>query len=150
MQDSTFYVYTHHDMETQDIVYIGKGKYGRAWDVTRSRGQHKEHQECMMEMCRQGYVPSDWVSIVQSGMTEKEAFELETKMFHNTGITRFNRQGGERNHMAKLTDKQAIDIFLRCKAGEKHQKLADEFGVCRTAVSMIASRKQWKTTTAGL
>jgi transcriptional regulator len=52
--------------------------------------------------------------------------------------------------MAKLTDEQAIDIFLRCKAGEKHQKLADEFGVCRSAVSMIASRRQWKTTTAGL
>jgi hypothetical protein len=150
MEDNTFYVYVHFDMETHDIVYIGKGKYGRAWDVTRARGDHKEHQEWMMEMCRQGYVPSDWVSIAQSGMTEKEALELEKRMLHNTGVTRFNRQGGQRNHMSKLTDKQAIEIFIRCKNGEGHQKLADEFKVSRSAVSMIASRKQWKTVTAGL
>jgi len=83
-------------------------------------------------------------------MTEKEAFELEKRMLHKTGVTRFNRQSGERNHQSKLTDKQAIEIFLRCKQGEGHQKLADEFDVSRSAVSMIASRRQWKTTTAGL
>jgi hypothetical protein len=150
MEDRTFYVYVHLDMETQEIVYIGKGKHGRAWDVTRSRNGHKEHQEWMMDLCRQGFVPNDWVSVVQSYMTEKEAFELEKTMLHNTGVTRFNRQSGERNHQSKLTDKQAIEIFLRCKQGEGHQKLADEFEVSRSAVSMIASRRQWKTTTAGL
>lgn len=37
-----FYVYTHTDPITELVVYIGKGCHGRAWDVTRCRGQHKE------------------------------------------------------------------------------------------------------------
>ncbi len=150
MEDRSFYVYTHHDFNTQEIVYIGKGKHGRAWDVTRSRAANKEHQDWMIGMCKEGLVPSDWVEIICTGLTEKEAFEIETKMLHKHGVTRFNQQGGEKNHKAKLTNEQAKEIFVRCKAGENHTKLSIEYGVCRAAITMIATRRQWKTVTAGL
>ena len=150
MEDRTYYTYCHREPISGEIVYIGKGKHGRAWDVTRARGQHKEHQEWMLHLSKEGYIPRDWVHIGSTRLTEKEAFMLEKDWLHKNGTTRFNRQSGERNHQSKLTDKQAIEIFLRCKQGENHQKLADEFEVSRSAVSMIASRKQWKTTTAGL
>jgi hypothetical protein len=150
MENQSFYVYTHHDLSTREIVYIGKGKHGRAWDVTRSRNTHKEHQEWMLELCKKGWVPSDWVQIVATGLTEKEAFDIEKRMLHKNGTTRFNRQGGEKNHQAKLTNEQAREIFLRCKAGENHTKLSLEYGVCRPAISMIATRRQWKTVTVGL
>ena len=105
----------------------------------------------MIALTKKGYIPSDWVVIYDTGLTEKAAFEVETKRLHSNGTTRFNRQGGERNHRAKLTDEQAKEIFIRCVFNkEKHKDVADEFGVCRSAVSLIATRKQWKTVTAGL
>lgn len=150
MEDRTYYTYCHREPISGEIVYIGKGKHGRAWDVTRARGQHKEHQEWMLNLSKEGYIPRDWVFIGSTQLTEKEAFKLEKEWLHLHGRTRFNKQGGERNHMSKLTDEQAKYIFLKCREGASHQELADQFKVSRSAVSMIASRKQWKTVTAGL
>lgn len=112
---------------------------------------HPDHIKWMMELQYQGYTPQDWVCFLYKGLSESEAFELETKHRHNTKLYKFDRMCGEKNHQSKLTDKQVLEIFLLCKKKERtHKQIAQEFGVSRTAVSMIASRKQWKAVTACL
>jgi len=146
-----FYVYKHVDPITKEIVYLGKGCNGRAWDVTRCRTQNKEHQDWMLSLCEKGYLPSDWVEIIDRNLTEKEAFKEETKWFHLYGQPKFNRTAGEKNHQAKLTDNQAQEIFILTKTTKRtHKDIATEYNVSRTAISMIASRKQWKAATACL
>lgn len=146
---NNFYVYIHFDPQTKEIVYVGKGKYGRAWDVTRARKESPEHQEWMMLQSELGYLPTDWVQIEGRNLTESEAFQLEKKTLHRNGVTRFNRQSGEKQHQAKLTDKQAIEIYHRVwKNKEKIRTLAKEFGVSPACIYMIRDKKQWKTTLA--
>lgn len=149
MSDPIFYVYIHRSPIDHELVYVGKGCGGRAWDVTRNRGEHHDHQKWMQNLMEMGYLPSDWVTIVYRGLTEEDAFSKEKEFLHSNGTTRFNRQSGERNNQAKLTDAQVKEIFIRAKK-QNHQELANEFGVSRSAISMIASRKQWRATTACL
>lgn len=97
-----------------------------------------------------GYVPGDWVKIHASGLTEKQAFEAEANYRHLFGSPKFDRTSGEKNHKAKLTDTQACDIYIACKNNANHGELANKYGVSRSAISMIASRKQWRAATACL
>ena len=146
-----YYVYHHVDPITSEIVYVGKGCHGRAWDVTRCRNTHKEHQDWMKELCVLGYIPTDWVKIEHKNLSENEALRLEKEYFHTKGQPIFNRQSGEKNHQSKITDEQAREIYLLTKQKTMlHREIADLYGISRTAVSMIASRKQWKAATSCL
>lgn len=103
----------------------------------------------MQALMQDGFVPSDWVTIIARQMDEAFAYSIEKEYLHTKGTLRFNRQSGERNYQAKLTDDQAREIYKRAST-EYHKDLAAEFGVSRTAVSLIATRKQWKAATACL
>lgn len=141
-----FYVYQHYEFFSEELecVYVGKGCHGRAWDVTRARRDNKDHQDWMVGLCSKGYIPTEWTSIIQKGLSKKEALDLEKELIHKLA-PRFNRQSGEKQHQAKLTNEEAIQIYDLAKSKKhKHKDIADTFGVSRTCVSMIASRKQWK------
>lgn len=145
-----FYVYQHIDPRTNEVVYVGKGCGGRAWDITRSRGEHKEHQNWMIDLTNLGYVPSDWVFIYQKNLCEQDAFSIEKNLLHSLGVLPFNRQTGERQHQAKLTNKQALEVFQLRNDGLTHKEISSKFGVSRSAISMLLSGKQWKAVTLGV
>ena len=146
---NNYYVYLHKDPTTKEIVYVGKGRHGRAWDVTRCRTENKDHQNWMLEQSEKGFLPSDWVTILEKNLTEKEAFSAETVWMHEHGSPEFNRTSGQKNHQAKITDDQAREIF-KLASIKQHKEIAEEYGISRSAVSMIATRKQWRAATACL
>ncbi len=141
-----YYVYVHRDIgDTYQIVYIGKGTGGRAWDVSRSRGNNKDHQEWMQGLMEEGKIPSDWVQVVMSNLSEKEAFEKEKALLHTYGQPKFNRTCGERNHRAKLTDDQARDIYV---SKDNSGVLSRKYGVSRAAIQNIKKGLQWRAATS--
>jgi len=142
---SKYYVYAHTCPVTKETVYVGKGVNGRAWDVTRSRGQHKKHQEWMQKLCEVGYIPSDWVCILYRGLSEYDAFKMELSEIHKRYPLRFNRQTGQAQHQSKLTNEDAKELFRLSWSGEFTRKeLSDMFGICESNVSMIKHKRQWK------
>lgn len=143
---TSYYVYLHKDPITNKIVYVGKGIGGRAWDVTRCRGQHKEHQLWMQTLMSNGYIPTDWVTIIHKNLTEQEAFSKEKEYLHTNGLLLFNRQSGERQHQAKLKNYQAIDIYLALQLGIKPNELSTMYKVSKATIYMIKKKTQWKTT----
>jgi hypothetical protein len=140
-----YYVYTHVDPVTHEVVYVGKGINGRAWDVTRSRGGNKDHQLWMSSLSKNGYLPSDWVRIIYRNLTEKEAFSKEKQFLHEYGVTKFNRQCGEKQHQSKIDNEQAKEVFyLAWINGLSRSSIAKYYGLCPTNVSMIKHKRQWK------
>jgi hypothetical protein len=51
---------------------------------------------------------------------------------------------GEANPAAKLTRQQAREIRCRATSGERHNALAKEYGVSRSNIALIATRRTWK------
>jgi hypothetical protein len=51
---------------------------------------------------------------------------------------------GERNHFAKLTAAQVLDIKLRLRCGEKQRDIAAAYGVDVTCIGHISRGKNWR------
>lgn len=65
------------------------------------------------------------------------------KVLHGTALR------GSTMPAAKLTEKSALEIYNRAKAGEKVVDLAKEFGVCSSTISVMLSGKTWTHVTGG-
>lgn len=90
---NNYYVYQHID-EDGAIVYVGKGRYARAW---RHEKRNKEHSNWMAEQ-----LPLLNVKIVFMGCTEEQAFNLEKEMIQSLQ-PKFNSDYTERGY-AKRQD----------------------------------------------
>lgn len=142
---TNYYVYYHIDPDTYETVYVGKGVYGRAWDVTRCRVDNSGHIEWMKSLYNKGYLPCDWVSIVRRGLSESEAYQLEKECLYLVGVTRFNRQCGDKQHQSKIMNEQAKEIFyLSWISGLSRSGIAEHYGICPSNVSVIKYKRQWK------
>ena len=151
LMTNVFYVYIHRDPNTKEIVYVGKGKNGRAWDITRSRSDNKEHQQWMIDQTIKGHLPCDWVEIPYRNLSEREALDKELKLLYDTGSTKFNFRTGEFSYQSKLSPQQVKEIYLLTREKEIFQKdIAKRYGVSRSAIAMISAGKQWKIVTAEL
>lgn len=138
------YVYVHKSPYDSKIMYVGKGCYGRAWDVTRCARYNHTHVTWLKELSNQGYIPTDWVQILSKNLSEYDAFQYERELI-NEMAPEFNMAiRGSNNHWAKLNEDKVTQIKYRLANKESHQTIADNFGVSRAAISMINTGRNWK------
>ena len=75
-ENRNFYVYEHIRKDNNTCFYVGKGTENRAYDLDRS---NFHNSVCEEYGCR--------VKIIKDGLTEKEAFALETERIEDYVIT---------------------------------------------------------------
>lgn len=91
---SQFYVYEHWRLDKDECFYVGKGKGKRAY--SSNRNQHWKNIVAKLER-----VGSAWeVRIVKSGLSEKDAFDLEIERinFWANKVDLSNKTGGGLGH----------------------------------------------------
>jgi len=69
--------------------YVGKGTGNRAYDLNRNEG----HGVILRQLKKRNHPTCDIVRIVKDGLTEAEAYALESKLIHFFG-TRFDKNPG--------------------------------------------------------
>lgn len=50
---------------------------------------------------------------------------------------------GERNRSNRISERDVPGVYQRIKAGESHQSISAEFGVCRETITAIAMGRSW-------
>jgi hypothetical protein len=120
-----FYVYEHWRIDRNECFYVGKGSGKRAYDMSC---RNKHHQAIRSKLNRIGSAFE--VRIVASGLSEKEAFDLEVeriRYWNEAGADLANRtHGGEGvrypksdSHKAKLAE------ISRNMSQDQRNKLAE-------------------------
>lgn len=72
----TYYVYDHFDPVSGEVVYIGLGTMGRAWEAsTRTRA----HKEWCVRLSERGYTPDQYVRLRVRGLRRLVALQLERR-----------------------------------------------------------------------
>lgn len=65
-------------------------------------------------------------------------------MMHGWDTGQFNRNVGENNSISKLTWRQVVEIISKYRPYKyTQQKLAQEYGVSRTAIQQIVEGRSW-------
>jgi hypothetical protein len=80
MTVNNYYVYQHID-ESGEIVYVGKGRYARAWRHERRNGEHSTWMAQRLPFLN--------VTITNFNLAEEEAFKIEKEMI-DTVKPKFN------------------------------------------------------------
>lgn len=124
-----FYVYKHIDPTTLELLYIGYGSKERAWRCGHKGTAFRsvKYTEYMDAMLSSGYIPSDWVIIIERGLTKEEAYNLEQKLIVDLK-PRFNVTHGEAQS-ARATPKEVQQmIFEYRKQGLSYKQIAKKTG----------------------
>lgn len=81
---SDYYVYTHICPATREVVYVGSGSNGRAWEYKSfaphpggGQKRNKYHAAWMQALVSDNLTPGEWVRIVVSGLTQEAARRVE-------------------------------------------------------------------------
>ena len=131
--DYIYYVYSHTDPRTDELLYVGHGCRGRAWihGSKKTCLRSQEHLDHLERMTQAGYLPTDWVGIFQSKLTKSDACSLEQELIRGLSPT-YNKPQGK--HLLKLTP----ETYKMCQdlrnTGLYYHQIADEVGVSTMTV----------------
>lgn len=128
-----YYWYKHIDPDTKEVVYVGHGSGGRAWQCGSSHSPLRSDEHCKWadELLNRGVTPDEWVEIGDRGLTKKEAKEVEHELIHQLK-PKFNRS--IRYPLLKFT----IDLYdqalkLRAK-GLSYKQIGEKLGLSTMVV----------------
>lgn len=87
--DYIYYVYKHVDPRSDELLYIGHGARGRAWTngSKKTALRSQDHLAHLESMTYEGFIPSDWVQIVQQGISKKDACIIEQALIRELNPT---------------------------------------------------------------
>lgn len=127
------YVYMHVDPNTDELLYVGHGSRGRAWthgskhSVLRSQ----EHLQRLDALTEQGFIPSDWVVIVERNLSKKTASEIEQRIIRDRNPL-FNKPQGVSN--LKMTMSKLIEAKSLRDEGLTYEQIGKKVGVSTMTV----------------
>ena len=117
-----FYVYEHWRLDRDECFYVGKGKDGRAYNMSNRNAHHKA---IMAKLSREGSGME--VRMVNTGLTEEEAFSLEVErifFWREIGADLANHSNGGEGKTGPHSAEHRLRISL-ANTGKKvtqHQK----------------------------
>ena len=77
-RESVYYVYEHRDPVSREVVYVGHGVDGRAYEFFKPCARRcYEHAEWAYNLMSKDYLPSDLVRIRAFGVSKKSAMRIE-------------------------------------------------------------------------
>lgn len=149
-----YYIYSHICSETNEILYIGRGRLSRAYGITRR--SNKDHQSYLAKHCLN---LNKIIKFLNTNLTLKEANKIEKEYIkkykpkwnkqHNPDyklpesliLKMIRTQLGEKGNNSKLSDKQRYRIIRAYDKGTVTvRQLAKRYGVGNHAICNILNK----------
>jgi hypothetical protein len=96
---NVYYVYKHINKNTNEVFYIGKGSFDRAYSINSRNLYWKEYTK------ENEYI----VEIVNDNLTEEESFKIELDLIAQYGIDNLTNIRDEKNRKVII---KPIDLII--------------------------------------
>jgi hypothetical protein len=140
MSAKLFYVYEHWRTDRDECFYVGKGKGNRAYNL-KSRNKH--HKAIMAKLSREGFAME--VRIVQSGLSEQDAFLLEIErinFWRESGVDLANMtNGGEGASGLVAYNKKSVTCLNDGNIFESLNDASKFYKICISEISSVCNEK---------
>jgi len=131
--NNDYYIYRHVDPTDHRLVYVGLGTGSRAWAMGTYRSTKDarygrragEHDAWMNSLMQKGFLPSDWVHIVEKQLTKEDAHKLELELI-KTNQPIYNSIGTDKYKEKLRKCSSNVHSFLDAlhKMGYGYQRIA--------------------------
>ena len=123
-----YYVYSHVDPITKDVLYVGHGTRGRAWNIayehTLTRSQ--PHGKHLVRLIYDGFLACDFVNILHRNLFKTDACAIERDLIESLS-PKYNKDIGLSN--LRLTpDVYDAALSLRSE-GNSYSQIATQLGL---------------------
>jgi hypothetical protein len=136
---SVYYVYSHVDPETEELIYIGKGSRGRAWHCAETNSRGVGHAAHLDSLILKGYTPDSWVHIIESALTNEQAFALESELLW--AREQFPKYNSPRDFACKLS-KEIIQTAKNLRdEGKYYSEIAKILGFSTMTIYRVLNGK---------
>ena len=128
-----YYVYKHVDPRSGELIYIGHGCRGRAWihGSKKTCLRSQDHLDHLESMTQDGFVATDWVSIIVQGISKKNAAKYEQELIRDVEPL-YNLPQGK--HLLKVTP-EIYNLLKELRGdGLFYSQIADEVGLSAMTV----------------
>lgn len=120
------YVYEHFEPVGGDVVYVGMGQGGRAWMTDNRSAAHSEWIEQNLDA---GYVPDEFVRVVERQLPAGEARAIEKVKIEDYGINSlFNGIQGKPHGCPQLSAEDRNLIKSLRDEGLTYQAISEQVG----------------------
>lgn len=135
-----FYVYKHTDPRTGELVYIGQGSGGRAWQCGSSHSpvRSEEHKDWGDALGLEGFTSDQWVEIIKRGLSKEAAIIKERTLIRELR-PRFNKIQGLK--LLKMNKEILDKAFELRQLGLSYQSIAAEVGLAPMTVHRAMAGK---------
>jgi hypothetical protein len=119
-----FYVYTHQNPTTKEILYVGIGQYDRAWCI-RQNNRNKEHTQYLKNLFKEGFTLTDIVTVTDNMLSKQKAMEIEAEKI-NEYRPKFNKLLNKNHwHIARQKTKEMCEFAKALKEmGYGYQRIS--------------------------
>mgnify|MGYP000403917419 CR=1 FL=1 len=121
--DKQYYVYSYRDSDNDEVVYIGHGCKGRAWNCGYMKGDTEERNDWKSIQIAKGLLPCDWVVIERRGLSKQEAMDMEKRLIADLrpALNRLNNP----NHDFSSVSKEEVEYWEHLRnEGLSYAKIA--------------------------
>lgn len=139
-----YYVYSHIDPETKDVLYVGRGYGPRAYttnsNVGNSRGDRSpEHSLHLHQLMNLGYLPHEWVVFLSRNLSKQSSVDLEKKYIENFN-PKFNNKLGPKN--IEFTVEQLKEISDMRENKMSYEDIGKSFDCSRSTIHRLFNTRK--------
>jgi len=136
-----YYVYKWINPKTDEIFYVGKGKYTRFYNRAASKHHSGRCQNKKNKLHKEGFTDDDIIHIIKEFNTEVEALDCETNLINEIGIIEeggtlfnFRKNGTETGSYQKYREKDIQDMAAAYKSGMTLLEIGRDYNIHEATV----------------
>ena len=131
-----YYVYQWINPKTQEVFYIGKGKYAKCYNRAFNKHHAGRCENKRLKLLQQGYLNKDIVHLVADNLTENQSLELETQLIERYGILEeggtlfnFRKNGTKAGSYQKYREIDILKMIQSYQNGSTLKQISEMYNI---------------------
>lgn len=136
-----YYVYKWINPKTDEIFYVGKGKYTRFYNRAANKHHAGRCQNKKNKLHEEGFTDDDIIHIIKEFNTEQESLDYETNLINEIGIIEeggtlfnFRKNGTETGSYQKYREKDIQGMAAAYESGMTMLQIGEDYNIHETTV----------------
>jgi hypothetical protein len=131
-----YYVYLWINPKTQEVFYVGKGKYTKYYNRAFNKHHAGRCENKRAKLIQEGYKNEDIVHLVADSLSEEQSLRLEAQLIEKYGILEeggtlfnFRKNGTESGSYQKYREQDILKMIEVYRGGSTLKQIGEMYNI---------------------